>query len=138
MSDRDPSDFQFPETLKYGPEHEWSHIGESGIITMGITDFAQDSLGEVQFLDVPQVGTSVEQGKAIAEVESVKTSSDVYAPCSGQVIEVNEELVQHPERINSQPYESWFVRIRASDTGELSKLLDAAGYTRRVTSGQGQ
>jgi glycine cleavage system H protein len=135
MSDRDPSDFRYPEALKYGPEHEWSQIGESGIITMGITDFAQDSLGEVQFLDVPKVGTSVEQGNAIAEVESVKTSSDVYAPCSGEVIEVNDELVQHPELINSQPYESWFLRIRASDPGELSKLLDAAGYARRVTSG---
>lgn len=102
---------------------------------MGITDFAQDSLGEVQFLDLPRAGAVVEQGKAIAEVESVKTSSDAYAPCSGEVIEVNEDLVRHPERINSQPYESWFIRIRASDTGELSKLLDVAGYARRVTGG---
>lgn len=137
MNDRSPADFRLPEELRYGPQHEWSRVGDGGTVTIGITDFAQDSLGDVQFLDLPRTGAVVEQGQAIAEVESVKTSSDVYAPCSGEVIEVNEDLVRNPERINTDPYGSWFVRIRVSDPGELSGLLNAAAYARRLAGASG-
>jgi glycine cleavage system H protein len=117
-----------PDGLKYGPEHEWSAVGDDGIVTMGITDFAQGQLGDIEYLDLPALGTVVEKGAGLAEVESTKTASDVYAPCSGEIVAVNDELVRQPQRINSEPYDSWFVRIRPSRPEELDQLLDAAGY----------
>lgn len=118
----------FPEELKYTEEHEWVAI-EDELVTVGITDFAQDSLGDVVFVELPEVGATVEAGKSFGVVESVKAVSDVYSPVSGEVVEVNEELPDAPETINTSPYEDgWMVKIRLSDTSELDDLLDADAY----------
>ena len=132
MSDGHHSDLNHPDGLKYGPEHEWSSIGDDGIVTVGITDFAQGQLGDIEYVDLPSPGSKTERGATFAEVESTKTASDVYAPCSGQVVEVNDDLVSQPQKINSEPYASWFVRIRPSHPEELDQLLDAAGYLSRL------
>lgn len=128
MGDSNISDLIHPEGLKYGPEHEWSSIGDDGIITVGITDFAQDQLGDIEYVELPSPGLQVEKGTAFAEVESTKTASDVYAPCSGEIVEVNDGVVSQPEQMNSDPYAAWLVRIRPSHPEELDQLLDAAGY----------
>ena len=118
----------YPEELKYHTEHDWARIeGESA--TFGITWYAQDSLGEVVFFEPPDVGTSVSKDSAYAEVESVKAVSDVYAPLSGEVAEVNEALTDNPERINEDPYgDGWLVKVKLSDPSEADSLLDAAAY----------
>jgi glycine cleavage system H protein len=121
-----------PDGLKYGPEHEWSSVGDDGIVTVGITDFAQGQLGDIEYLDLPKVGTTVAKGAGFAEVESTKTASDVYAPCSGEIVAVNDELASQPQRINSEPYASWFVRIRPSHPEELDQLADAATYAAKL------
>ncbi|RME39908.1 MAG: glycine cleavage system protein GcvH [Deltaproteobacteria bacterium] len=119
---------EFPEELKYTEEHEWAMV-EDDIVTVGITDFAQDALGDVVFVELPEVGTQVEAGKPFGVVESVKAVSDIYAPVSGEVIEVNEELPDSPELVNTSPYEDgWMIKIRLNDTSELDKLLDADAY----------
>ncbi len=119
---------EFPEELKYTEEHEWVLVEEE-IVTVGITDFAQDSLGDVVFVELPEVGTLVEIGKPFGVVESVKAVSDVYAPVSGEVVEVNEELPDAPEVINTSPYEDgWMIKIRLSDPAQLDDLLDAEAY----------
>ncbi|AMV73047.1 glycine cleavage system protein GcvH [Desulfuromonas carbonis] len=119
---------EFPEELKYTEEHEWVLIEEE-LVTVGITDFAQDALGDVVFVELPEVGTMVEVGKPFGVVESVKAVSDVYAPVSGEVVEVNEELPDAPEVINTSPYEDgWMIKIRLSDPAQLDDLLDADAY----------
>jgi len=119
---------EFPEELKYTEEHEWVLV-EGDLATIGISDFAQDSLGDVVFVELPEVGTEVTAGKAFGVVESVKAVSDVYAPVSGTVEEVNEELPEAPEIINTSPYgDGWMVKIRISDPVELDGLMDAAAY----------
>ena len=118
----------YPDDLLYHPEHDWARIdGEEAVF--GITWYAQDSLGEVVFFDPPSAGTAVRQGESYAEVESVKAVSDVIAPLSGEIVEVNRELGDAPERINTDPYgNGWLVRVRLSDPAELDALLDAASY----------
>jgi len=118
----------YPEDLKYHPEHDWARIdGEEAVF--GITWYAQDALGEVVFYDPPDVGTTVTKDQPYTEVESVKAVSDVFAPLSGEVIEVNEALGDAPETINSDPYgEGWLVKVRLSNTGELESLLDVGAY----------
>ena len=119
---------EYPDDLKYTEEHEWVLI-EDDIVTVGITDFAQDALGDVVFVELPEEGAEVESGKSFGVVESVKAVSDIYAPVSGEVVEVNEELPDTPELVNTSPYEDgWMVKIKLSDTGELDDLLDADGY----------
>lgn len=118
----------YPDELLYHPEHDWARI-EGETATLGITWFAQDALGEVVFVDPPAVGASVTQGEAYAEVESVKAVSEVIAPLSGEVVEVNAGLGDTPERINDDPYgEGWLVKVRMSDSSERDALLDAAAY----------
>ena len=118
----------YPEDLKYHPEHDWARI-EGDQATFGITWYAQDALGEVVFFDPPSVGSEVKKDEAYAEVESVKAVSDVFAPLSGEVLEVNEALADAPERVNEDPYgEGWMVKVRLSDPGEQEQLLDAQGY----------
>lgn len=118
----------YPEDLKYHPEHDWARI-EGDQATFGITWYAQDALGEVVFFDAPDVGTQVRQGESYAEVESVKAVSDVYAPLSGEVTEVNEALADNPERINEDPYgEGWLVKVKLSDPSEADQLLDVDAY----------
>ena len=119
---------EFPEELKYTEEHEWVLV-EGDLAVIGITDFAQDALGDVVFVELPAVGTEVTTGKAFGVVESVKAVSDVYAPVSGTVEEINEELPDAPEIINTSPYgDGWMIKIRMSDLGELDRLMDAAAY----------
>jgi glycine cleavage system H protein len=128
------ADASYPEDLLYHPEHDWARI-EGGEATFGITWYAQDSLGEVVFYDPPEVGTSVAKGSSYAEVESVKAVSDVIAPLSGEVLAVNEALVEAPERINEDSYgEGWLVKVRLSDPAEAEGLLAAADYRKLLES----
>jgi glycine cleavage system H protein len=119
----------YPEDLLYHPEHDWVRI-DGDTATFGITWFAQDALGEVVFFDPPEVGTTVTKDESYAEVESVKAVSDVIAPLSGEIVEVNTALGDKPEVINEDPYgEGWMVKVRLSDPGETDGLLDHAAYT---------
>jgi glycine cleavage system H protein len=118
----------YPSDLAYHEEHDWARI-DGDVATFGITWYAQDQLGEVVFFDPPEVGKAVRRGDPYAEVESVKAVSDVIAPLSGEIVEVNEGLTSSPEAINEDPYESgWMVRVRLSDPSEVDSLLDAAAY----------
>ena len=122
------ADASYPADLKYHPEHDWARI-EDDVATFGITWYGQDQLGEIVFFDAPEVGGTVSKDQAYAEVESVKAVSDVVAPLSGEVIEVNEALAETPEQINEDPYgDGWLVRVRLSDPSEADDLLDADAY----------
>lgn len=124
----------FPEELKYTEEHEWVMI-EDDVVTIGITDFAQEQLGDVVFVELPEEGDSLETGKSFGVVESVKAVSDVYAPFNGEVVEVNDSLPDEPEVLNTSPYEDgWMVKIKLSDGADLSELMDAAAYMDFVES----
>lgn len=119
---------EFPEELKYTEEHEWVLV-EDGVATVGITDFAQDSLGDVVFVELPEVGAVLEAGKSFGVVESVKAVSDVYAPISGEVLEINEELQDTPELVNTSPYEDgWMIKIKLADAAEPDELMSADEY----------
>ncbi len=123
------SEASYPEDLRYHAEHDWARI-EGGEATLGITWYAQDSLGEVVFYDGPEVGAEITKDQPYAEVESVKAVSDVIAPLSGEVIEVNETLADAPEAINADSYQTgWLVRIRLADPSEADQLLDSAAYS---------
>ncbi len=118
----------YPSDLSYHEEHDWARI-DGDIATFGITWYAQDQLGEVVFFDLPEVGKQVRKGDPYAEVESVKAVSDVIAPLSGEIVEVNGALSNGPEAINDDPYEGgWMVRVRLSDPSEVDSLMDAAAY----------
>jgi glycine cleavage system H protein len=122
------ADESYPEDLKYHPEHDWAKI-DGDEATFGITWFAQDQLGEVVFVDPPEAGAQMSAGSSYAEVESVKAVSDVIAPLSGEVLEVNGELSGNPELINSDPYgQGWLVRVKLSDPSEVDSLLDVGAY----------
>ena len=117
-----------PDDLRYSSDHEWARL-EDGKVRIGITDYAQDTLGDVVFVQVPDVGTKVQAGDAFGEVESTKSVSDVYAPVAGTVVEVNPDLVDAPNRLNEDPYgEGWICVIEPDDAGQLDQLLDADGY----------
>jgi glycine cleavage system H protein len=117
-----------PSDLRYSTDHEWIRV-EGDTVTIGITEFAQDALGDVVFVDMPDVGTTVTAGDSFSEVESTKSVSDIYAPVSGSVSEVNEALDSQPELLNADPYgDGWICRIAMSDTSELDSLMDADGY----------
>ena len=125
----------YPEDLKYHPEHDWARI-EGDEATFGVTWYAQDSLGEVVFFDPPGVGSQVTKDQAYAEVESVKAVSDVFAPLSGEILEVNESLSDSPEKINEDPYgDGWMVKVRLTDQSELESLLDVGAYKELLKSG---
>ena len=124
----------YPEDLLYHPEHDWARL-EGEEATLGITWFAQDALGEVVFFEPPAVGTSVIKDASYAEVESVKAVSDVIAPLSGEIVEVNELLSENPQAINEDPYgEGWLVKVRLSDPSEGEALMDAASYASSLAS----
>ena len=119
---------EFPEELKYTEEHEWVMV-EEDLAVVGRTDFAQDALGDVVFVELPEVGTAVEAGKAFGVVESVKAVSDVYAPLTGTIEEVNDDLIDAPEIINTSPYEDgWMVKIRMAEASDADELMDAEAY----------
>lgn len=117
-----------PPDLRYSPDHEWARV-EDGRVRVGITDYAQDALGDIVFVDLPDVGAEVERGGSFGEIESTKSVSEVYAPVAGTVVEVNADLADSPERLNDDPYgEGWLCIIEPSDTSQLDELLDAQGY----------
>jgi glycine cleavage system H protein len=118
-----------PEHLRYARTHEWVSEPEDGVVTVGITEFAQDQLGDVVFVELPSVGDRAAAGDALAVVESVKTASDIYAPLSGEVVDVNADLENAPEAINEAPFErGWLFRLRVDDPSGRDDLLDADGY----------
>lgn len=118
----------FPEELKYTEEHEWVLV-EDDLVSIGISDFAQDQLGDVVFVELPEVGDMIEVGKAFGVVESVKAVSDIYAPISGEIVEVNTALPDSPEALNTSPYEDgWMIKIKPEDLSALDGLMDAAEY----------
>jgi glycine cleavage system H protein len=126
------ADVSYPEDLLYHPEHDWARIDldDPSIATLGITWFAQDALGEVVFFDPPAPGTAITKDQPYAEVESVKAVSDVVAPLSGEIVEVNEALAGSPEAINEDPYgEGWLVKVRLTDPSERDGLLDSGAYS---------
>lgn len=115
--------------LKYLSSHEWARLEEDGTITIGISDHAQDALGDVVYVETPEVGTTLAAGDEAGVVESVKAASDIYAPVSGEVVAVNEALEDAPETVNSSPYDDgWFFRVKPSDVSELDNMLDADAY----------
>ncbi len=122
------ADASYPDDLLYHPDHDWARV-EDGVATFGITWFAQDALGEVVFFDPPEVGSSVTAGEFYAEIESVKAVSDVIAPLTGEIVEVNAALADSPEAINEDPYGAgWMVRVKLTDPGEVDNLMDADAY----------
>ena len=117
----------YPADLKYTKDHEWVRIdGETG--TVGITNFAQLQLGDVVYVDLPEVGSNLTAGQTFGTIESVKAVSELYAPLSGEVIEVNTALKDKPETVNSKPHDTWMIKVRLANPGETSSLLDAAAY----------
>ena len=127
------ADETYPPELKYHPEHDWARV-DGDEATFGITWYAQDALGEVVFYDPPEVGTTVTANESYAEVESVKAVSDVFAPLSGEVVEVNEALSDAPEKINDDPYgEGWLVKVKLSEPDEVEGLLDVAEYRKLLS-----
>ena len=125
----------YPDDLRYHPEHDWARI-EGAEATFGITWYAQDALGEVVFYEAPEVGSQASKDEAYAEVESVKAVSDVYAPLSGEVVAVNQAVVEKPELLNEDPYgDGWLVRVNLSDPSEVEDLMDAEAYKAMLAGG---
>jgi len=123
---------EFPEDLKYSKEHEWVLV-EGSVATVGITDYAQDQLGDIVFVELPGVGDKVSKEDAFGVVESVKAVSDIYAPVSGKVLEVNDDLPENPEMLNEDPYgDGWIIKIEMSDPEELQDLMNASEYEEYV------
>ncbi len=120
---------QTPSELKYASSHEWARLEEDGSVTVGISDHAQEALGDVVFVELPDVGSNLAAGDEAGVVESVKAASDIYAPVAGEVIAVNEQLDDEPETVNANPYtDGWFYILQPSDTAELEALLSAEDY----------
>jgi len=120
---------EIPEVLKYTKEHEWARV-EDDIVIIGITDYAQDALGEIIYIELPSEGDEVTKGETFGALESTKSVSDLYAPISGEVVEVNEALLDSPEAINEDPYgEGWMVKVKPYDPSELEDLMDSDEYT---------
>jgi glycine cleavage system H protein len=118
----------YPETYRYSKEHEWVHL-EGGVATIGITNHAQDELGDIVYVDLPKVGAATEKGKTFGSVESVKAVSDIYSPVTGEVTEINELLATAPEKLNADPHgDAWLIRVKAGNASELDGLMSAAEY----------
>ena len=117
-----------PDDLVYSSDHEWARV-EDGLVRIGITDYAQDALGDVVYVQIPTIGAEVKAGDRISEVESTKSVSDIYAPVTGTIVEVNTDLAEEPQRVNDDPYgDGWLCVLRPADVAELDSLLDAAAY----------
>jgi glycine cleavage system H protein len=129
------ADESYPDGLLYHPEHDWAKI-EGDTATFGITWYAQDSLGEIVFFDPPDTGSTVRKDTPYAEVESVKAVSDVYAPLSGEITEVNEDLSDTPETINDDPYSAWLVKVKLSDRSETEQLLSVEDYKKLLAENE--
>ena len=121
---------KYPDNLMYATSHEWIRVDDDGIGTVGISDHAQDALGDIVFVELPELGTTVHAREEVAVVESVKAASDIYSPVSGEIIEINEALLDAPETVNKVPYDNgWFYKIQLSDEAELEELMDAEAYS---------
>jgi glycine cleavage system H protein len=121
-----------PADLRYTASHEWIHRGDDGTLTIGITDHAQQALGDLVFIELPAVGRDVKAGEVCAVVESVKAASDIYAPVAGTVVAANTAVVAAPETVNADAYANWFYKLKPATPGDADKLLDAAAYTASV------
>ena len=123
-----------PANLKYAKSHEWARLETDGTVTIGISDHAQEALGDIVFLELPEVGRQLNAGEECAVVESVKAASDIYAPISGEVVEVNQAAIDAPESINQDAYAAWLFKLKPGRIAELDALLDAAGYAKVAES----
>jgi glycine cleavage system H protein len=123
-----------PDTLKYTASHQWIRAEADGTVTVGITEYAQEQLGDVVFVQQPQAGRKVRRGEHCAVVESVKAASDIPAPVSGEIVAVNPAVADAPQKLNEEPYAAWLFRIRAGDSSEMAELLDAAAYTQALAA----
>jgi glycine cleavage system H protein len=121
-----------PAQLKYTDSHEWIRTDADGSLTIGITDHAQEALGDLVFIELPAVGRRVTAGEACGVVESVKAASDVYAPVAGEVVAANNEIVDAPEKVNADAYANWFYRLKPANAADVEKLLDAAAYSKLI------
>jgi glycine cleavage system H protein len=121
-----------PADLKYAPSHEWAHLENDQIVRVGITDFAQQELGDLVFIELPELGRKVTQNEQCAVVESVKTASDLFSPVSGEVVAVNESVVDEPELVNNDAFGTWLFCIKANDLSGLDKLMNAEEYQRMI------
>jgi glycine cleavage system H protein len=121
-----------PAQLKYTESHEWIRSEADGTLTIGITDHAQEALGDLVFVELPAVGRKVAAREACAVVESVKAASDVYAPVAGEIVAVNQEVVDAPEKVNADAYANWFYKLKPANAADLGRLLDAAAYTKLI------
>jgi glycine cleavage system H protein len=122
-----------PAELKYTESHEWVRLESDGSVTVGITEFAQDALGDIVFVDLPKVGQALMAGKECAVVESVKAAGDIYAPVTGEVLSVNEAVVDAPESINANAYDAWLFKIKPADTSALAGLMSAEDYAKNIS-----
>ena len=120
-----------PDDLKYASTHEWISVNEDGLVTVGISDHAQEALGDIVFVELPEAGASVNSKEEVAVVESVKAASDIYSPLTGEVVEINESLLDSPETVNASPYElGWFFKIRMENEAELDDLMNSESYSK--------
>ncbi len=117
-----------PENLKYAKSHEWSKLEGDNIIRIGITDFAQEELGDLVYIELPEMGKQLNAGEQCAVVESVKTASDLYSPVTGTIVAINEAITDSPEQVNDEPYDTWLFCIKADNIAELGNLMDASAY----------
>ena len=124
---------ELPKELKYASSHEWARLESDGTIVVGITDHAQEALGDVVQVELPEVGSTIDAGAEVAVVESVKAASDIYAPVTGEVVEINPALEDEPETVNHSPYaDGWFFRVKPAGLGELEDMLDADDYQNAI------
>jgi glycine cleavage system H protein len=124
--------YNVPEELKYTKDHEWTNLSD-GAATVGITDFAQSSLGDIVFVELPEAGSTITKGESFGVVESIKSVSDLYSPLSGEVIEANSELESQPDLLNESPYSNWLIKIKLSNESETSELLPSTEYVKLQT-----
>jgi glycine cleavage system H protein len=123
-----------PEHLKYALSHEWAQIEDDNIVRVGITDFAQEELGDLVFVELPEIGQKVSANESCATIESVKTASDIHSPVSGEIVEINQAVVDDPEKITDSAYESWLFCVKANDLSEIEKLLSHTAYETMITA----
>jgi glycine cleavage system H protein len=121
-----------PSNLKYTKSHEWIRVEDDGTLTIGVTDHAQEALGDIVFLELPEAGRSLNAGEACAVIESVKAASDIYAPVAGEILAANQDLVDAPESVNADAYASWLFKLKPADAGAVDALMDAAAYEAEI------
>lgn len=123
---------KLPTDLKYTASHEWVRVEPDGVVTIGITDHAQEALGDIVYLELPTEGTEIAAGKALAVIESVKAASDIYAPISGEILEINEKLADEPGAVNADPYAAWLLKMKPFNEAEFAALMDAEAYRQSI------